>query len=54
MTDRQIRLLPALLFAATLSGCDLIGDVMEVGFWMGVIAVVVIVLVIWGVVKLFD
>ena len=54
MTTQQLRLLPALLFAATLGGCDFIGDVLEVGFWIGVIAVVIIVLIIWGVVKLFK
>ena len=42
------------LFALTfLSGCDLAGDVLEFGFWTGVIVVAIIVAVIWFAVRAF-
>lgn len=45
----------ALLAAAlTLSGCDLVGDVLEFGFWAGVIVVALIALGIWFAVRAFS
>ncbi len=35
-----------ILMALTLSSCELVGDILEVGVWMGIIIVVLIVLVI--------
>jgi hypothetical protein len=46
-------ILPLILVLLLLSGCDFIGDVLEFGFWTGVIVVGLIVLVIWGVMKAF-
>jgi len=40
-------LLPLLLIAVTASGCDLLGDVIEFGFWVGVIVVGIIVLLLY-------
>lgn len=46
--------LAALLTAAlTLSGCDLAGDILEFGFWTGVIIVGLIALVIWFALRAF-
>lgn len=39
--------------APLLSGCDLIEGIFKVGFWAGIIIVVLIVLVIGGLVRLF-
>lgn len=49
------RLLPGALLLLLLSGCDLVGDIFEAGFWVGVIVVVlVIALVVWLIFQLFD
>lgn len=49
------RLLPGALLVMMLSGCELVGDIFEAGFWVGVIVVVlVIVLVVWLIFQLFD
>ncbi len=37
--------------ALTMSGCDLVGDILEFGFWTGIIVLVVVVLIILGIVK---
>ena len=40
--------LAALLAATlTLAGCDLVGDILEFGFWSGVVVVGLVALVIW-------
>lgn len=41
------------LFAATLllAGCDLIGDILEFGFWVAVIILVLVIALIWWVVR---
>ena len=49
---------PAVLFttlfaALFVSGCDFVGDVLEFGFWTGVILVGIIVLIIWAVARAF-
>lgn len=45
-----------LVFMATLAaaGCDLILGIFEAGFWVGVVAVVVIILLIWLIAQMFD
>jgi hypothetical protein len=36
------------LASTTLTGCDLVGDIFEAGFWVGIIILVVVVgLIIW-------
>lgn len=43
-----------LLLTLSLSGCDLVGDVLEFGFWaMLIIVVLVIALVVWLFKKVF-
>ena len=49
------RLVPtALILILTLSigGCDLVGDILEFGFWMLVILIVVIALLVWALARL--
>lgn len=46
-------ILSLLLLSIFVSGCDFIGDVLEFGFWTGVILVVLVGLVVWGIVKVF-
>lgn len=48
---RITRVFPLLLLSATLAGCDLVGDVLEFGFWAIVIIALLIVLVIWWIAK---
>ena len=49
---RILTLLPLLLLTLSTSGCDLIGDILEFGFWVAVILVLLIVLVIWWIARL--
>lgn len=43
-----------LLVTVTLSGCDLVGDVLEFGFWVMLIVIVLVVaLVVWLIKKVF-
>lgn len=37
--------------ALSMSGCELVGDILEFGFWTGIIVLVVIVLIILGIVR---
>ena len=47
-------LIALMAFLLTFSGCEVVGDILEVGIWMGIIIVVVIVLiVVWILKKLF-
>ena len=48
---RMTRVLPLLLLSVTLAGCDLVGDVLEFGFWVIVIIALLIALVIWWIAK---
>lgn len=48
VTRRFQPLLALLLLSVAISGCDLIGDVIQFGFWTIVILIGVIVLLIWG------
>lgn len=50
---RIYRILPVLALTLLLSGCELIGDILQAGFWLGVIVVVAILaLIAWLVRKL--
>ena len=42
-----------ILFVTTLSSCEVIGDIFEVGVWVGVIIVVVVIALIWWIVSRF-
>ena len=54
MTPIPTRFLaPALLALTLLSGCDLVGDVLEFGFWTGVVVVAVLVAVVWFALRAF-
>lgn len=54
MITRRLASFLLIVFAAfTLTGCELIGDVLEFGVWLGIIIVVVIIaLVLWIIRKL--
>jgi hypothetical protein len=41
-----------LLLTLTASGCDLVGDVLEFGFWLIVILIAIIVLLGWGIARM--
>lgn len=43
-----------ILMAFTLSSCELVGDVLEVGAWMGAIVVIIIVLLVLWIVRKFK
>ncbi len=48
VTSTRSILAVLLVFAATLSSCELVGDIFEAGIWAGILIVVAIVaLVIW-------
>lgn len=41
-----------LLLTLPTSGCDLVGDILEFGFWLIVILIAVVALLIWGLVRM--
>lgn len=43
-----------LFFSAGLVGCELIGDILKIGFWAGIIFIVLIVLVIGWIMRMFK
>lgn len=45
---RTTTLLLALVVSLTASGCELVGDLLEFGFWMLVILVLVVAAASWG------
>lgn len=50
-----VRPLLLILLGATLSGCQVIGDIFKTGVWTGVILVLVVIgLVIFGIVKMLK
>ncbi|MFW6078819.1 MAG: hypothetical protein ACODAE_04315 [Gemmatimonadota bacterium] len=52
---RRVRTLAAVLIAAVgLAGCEIIADIFEVGFWVGVILVILVIVAIWLIVRMFD
>lgn len=50
---RIFNLLLILLGVFGLSGCDLIGDIFEAGFWVAIILVVIVVLIVGWVIRKF-
>ncbi len=41
-----------LIASLSLAGCELVMDIAKVGFWAGVIVVLLIVIVIWAIVRM--
>jgi hypothetical protein len=41
-------MLVLLLLTLPAGGCDLVGDLLEFGFWMIIILILLVVLLIWG------
>lgn len=53
LLTRASRILPLIALTLTMSGCELVGDILEFGFWVGVIiAVAIIAILVWLVRKL--
>lgn len=44
-------ILSLLMILLVLPGCELIGDILAFGFWVGVIIVVIVVAIIWAIVR---
>ena len=51
LLPRISRILPLLLLTTLFAGCDLVGDILEFGFWVIVILGLIIALVIWWIAK---
>ena len=47
MLSRPLRVLPLIAMTLLLGGCDLVGDILEFGFWAAVIIVLLIVALVW-------
>lgn len=47
-------LLAAIFLITALSGCEVIGDLIEFGVWVGVIIVVAVVALIWWIIRKFK
>lgn len=54
MTQRTPIMITLLALVLVLSGCDLLEGILKIGFWSGVIVVVLIVGVIWLVARMFT
>ena len=52
MTGRIARTLPLIVLLG-LGGCELVGDVLAVGFWAGVVLMVIVLGLIWILVRAF-
>jgi hypothetical protein len=50
---RLINILAAVIAALSLAGCELIGDIFKAGMWVGVLAVVAVIVLIGFVVSRF-
>jgi len=48
---RYLGMLLLLLLTLPAGGCDLVGDLLEFGFWMIIILVLLVVLLIWGLMR---
>ena len=46
--NRRATLLPALLLTLSASGCDLVGDVLEFGFWVLLVLGLIVFGAAWG------
>ena len=54
--SRRLPLLFALLFSAVLivPGCQVIGDIFKAGVWVGIIIVIIVLALIFGVARMFK
>jgi hypothetical protein len=43
-----------LVLTLNLAACELVGGILQVGIWAGVIMVLLVLLVIWGITRLFK
>ncbi|MBA2499945.1 MAG: hypothetical protein H0V30_09490 [Chitinophagaceae bacterium] len=50
---QKLLLFYVILIITTLSSCELVGDILEFGIWVGVIIVVAIIALIWWIVSRF-
>lgn len=51
MVKRYPGMLLVLLLTLPVGGCDLVGDILEFGFWMIIILILLVVLLIWGLMR---
>lgn len=51
---RASTLLALMLLTLPIAGCELIGDLLEFGFWVLVILVLLLVLAVWGLKRAFT
>lgn len=51
--NRYLTTFLILLLTLPMAGCDLIGDILEFGFWLMVIVIGIIVLLVWWVARKF-
>lgn len=47
-------LLAIVLLGVTMSSCEIVGDLVEFGVWVGVIIVVAVVALIWWIIRKFK
>ena len=50
---RILTLSALLVLTLNLAACELVGGIFRVGIWAGVIIVLLVLLVIWGIARLF-
>ncbi len=48
---RYLGMLLVLLLTLPVGGCDLVGDLLEFGFWMIIILVLMVAFLIWGLMR---
>lgn len=48
---RPQQILPLLAISMVVAGCELVGDILEFGFWTGVIVLILIIALIWWAAK---
>ncbi len=53
MEKRVINIGVVALICSMLTGCELAGDILEFGFWLGIIVVAVIVAIIFWIIRKF-
>lgn len=51
MVKRYLGMLLVLLLTLPVGGCDLVGDILEFGFWAIIILILLVVLLIWGLMR---
>lgn len=50
--NRSLTAFLLLLLTLPMSGCDLVGDILEFGFWVLVILIGIVVLLVWAIVRM--